>query len=327
MKTDRREKIRIFLGSVEPSYGRRGLDILEFLLEKAGFQTEKAEKDLDSRTFSDISSRSDIGSIGLSLTSERSRESFSTFLERNAANIKVPLIIGGLFADPFLAKELSEQHGLIIYYSRGKDSIVKNLNRALSGERPAPPEKGKGCNFKVWPELEKTAQRARISFLEGSPDLVAFCEDPRQGCPDCPSSFDRTCPLASGYATVKEIGYCSSFVNSFEKAILMIAPADMEIYSSYSKNKEFWYATQEIEELFRKKYDRVFAFRFPLKCPLCPPGECTMPKSKCNYPELLRPLHEEYCIDMANTSTNMAGDRKKIEMFALMLAGKDLRII
>lgn len=313
------------LVSLSPSYGRKGLQSLQKQWQEADFSVEMSGYDLDEKALSNVLKESNPDVLAISCTSPDSISTLKNFLKLEQYNPAMPLIIGGLYADPFLAKTLSDLYRIKIYYSRGKEDCVKILSMALEGRAPDPPCTGKAKTFPVPAGFEETAEKCNISFLEGPVDLIELTSDPLPGCEDCPGKIDRTCPLASGYSKIRGIDESRDLISTFSKVILMITPAlSMKtMVTSRNRRKSLWYSMLEIESIMEQKYGRAMSFKFPVKCPICEPGNCIMPQGKCNFPELIRPLHEEYCINMPATIINMAGDRESMDMYALVLTGEN----
>jgi len=324
MEYPEKDKI-VTLVSLSPSFGRKGLQSLLKQWQEADFSVELSGTDLDEMALSNVLKESNPDVLAISCTSPDSISTLKNFLQLEQHKLAIPLIIGGLYADPFLANTLSDLYRIKIYYSRGIEDCVKILSMALEGRDPDPPCMGEAKPFPVPVEFEETAEKCNISFLEGPVDLIELTSDPLMGCEDCPGKIDRTCPLASGYTKIRSITESRALISTFRKVILMITPAlsmkTMEI--SRNRRKSLWYSMLEIESIMEQKYGRAMIFKFPVKCPICEPGKCIMPQGKCNFPELIRPLHEEYCINMPATIMNIAGDRESMEMYALVLTGEN----
>jgi len=316
------ENSSVLLGAIEPSLGNKGLDSLAVILKQAGTKVQQYEVDITSEVLLEEVKNEEWIILALSLTTRESVYTLRNFLSVLGKRVIPPVVIGGLYANPFLAEELSISFEQRIYYSRGEEYLLETFYRAISRAAALPPMKGRGTTLFPFSDLDKATADTGISFLEGSTDLVVFTPEPLKGCPDCPGKRDLTCPVASGYSDVGDIDECRSFVRSFEKAVMMIAPALEPGTEDIGKRRKLWKATLETESLFRQKYGKAFAFKFPVRCPVCPPEVCTIQKGKCLYPEFLRPLHEEYYIDMVSTVRKMAGDRRKMEMYALVLVGQ-----
>jgi predicted metal-binding protein len=316
------EDSSVLLGSIEPSLGNRGLDFLAAILKRAGIKVQKYENDITSEVLLDEIENEEWTVLALSLTTRESVDTLRNFLSGLGKRVIPPVVIGGLYANPFLAEELSMSFEQRIYYSRGEEDLLEKVSRAMSREADLPPEKGRATKLTICSSLQEATADTGISFLEGSTDLVAFSPGPLKGCPDCPGKRDLTCPIASGYSDVGDFDECRAFVRSFEKAVMMIAPVLEPGTEDIGKRRKIWKAPLETESFFRQKYSRAFAFKFPMRCPVCPPEVCIIQKGKCLFPEFLRPLHEEYCIDMMSTVREMAGDRRKMEMYALVLVGQ-----
>ncbi|MBN1334267.1 MAG: hypothetical protein JW971_10930 [Synergistales bacterium] len=328
MKQGKKERViltgPILMATLSPSMGSEGLKLVGARWGSSGYRIHFMEGDSSAEAIGSFLEEIRPVLIALSCNSSRALEELERLFLETMIPHSTPVILGGIYATPFLAKEIRKKYHGLTYYSRNLEGAETVLERALRNDPPDPPIEGRGILLSPKGELGGIALRKDLVFFSAPLSLISFTDIPRLGCGDCPGNRDLTCPLAQGYAKEKGLEASRTFINSFSEALLICAPA---IGMNHLPEKrhlclDAWETLLEIEALLKGAWDRVFSYKFPVKCPFCLPEECLMPLGSCRHPDLLRPLHEEFNVDMGTTIHNIAGDRERIEMYSLVLLGE-----
>lgn len=314
----------VLLAALQPGFGSEGLKLVAEKWRSSGYQVQLAEGPVNKEYISSTIVELRPMVVALSCNSKGSLEELKRLFAENGIPGHIPVVLGGIYATPFLAMEISQRYHDLTYYARGLEDTEAVLRKALNRESPKPPVKGQGTLFFPRGNLERIAQANDLVFFSAPISLIRLTGQPRRGCRDCPGSKDLTCPLAQGYSRERGLNKSRLFLQGFSEALLVGAPVIPENHLPEQRPQciRLWSCLLEIEEELKKDWSRVFSFKFPVKCPLCLPEDCLMPQGICRHPDLLRPLHEEFNMDMGATIRNIAGDRKRIEMYSLILLRK-----
>ena len=328
MKKEEKENLTvsgpILMAALSPCTGSEGLKQVAAGWNSSGYRIHLMEGEASADTVGSCLEETRPILLALSCNSESSLDELERLFTENTIPCQTPVILGGIYATPFLAGRIRDKYHHLAYYCRNLQNADAVLEMALNNDLPDPPLKGHGILLSPEGELAMIALRQDLAFFSAPLSLVSLTDVPRPGCGNCPGKKDLTCPLAQGYAKEKGMETSRAFINTFTEAFLICAPA---IDMNHLPEKRLlcldaWETLLEIEALLKKEWNRVFSFKFPVKCPFCAPEECMMPHGFCRHPHLLRPLHEEFNIHMASTIQNIAGDRERIEMYSLVLLGK-----
>ena len=314
--------VTICLGTVAPSRNSIGKDVIARQLREEGYCLIDLGGNITVQTLEEAFSRKTFSLLALSCPEEECLHELN-FLISWAVKRSVPVLIGGTAVNVHdVAALRSALKAPFLYYSHNVSDLMTVVQKALKLEPPAMPLHGEGKPFFLFGEEKALAEEMGLWILEGNRNHVVIHERTRQWCGECPGNINRTCPLSSGYFVQRSMQESRLFVEKFRRLFLIGLPALKREEREVERKGRIaiWLAMKKLEGAFSKRFSQAVLFKLPIQCPLCPPEDCIMPLARCRRPQDQFPMHEEYNIDMMETARVIAGDRRSMEMYALLLA-------
>jgi methylmalonyl-CoA mutase cobalamin-binding subunit len=306
-EAERQTGTRIGIGVMAPAIQDCGKNLIKIVWKAAGYEVVDLGNTLQPERWLEEIGQRDLSLVGISCMTTKCIDNVHRLLSSmEEQSMNLPVIMGGIAANRAMAFNFSKTYGLPIYYGTDVGDAVEVLEKALS-KRPVEIPTIKEVEEMGSPaEILKETNRHGFRLFRIRISDILMDEDAREGCSHCSGDKRRLCPLEIGYEKLKSLKESTGLVNNYGYAVLVFAEIPDE--TDRPKCKSMWQGLLRAEQYFAAVSNDAHAFKFPMTCPFCLPKECTLPKGKCTFESLYRPLHEQYNINVKKTLANVFGD-------------------
>lgn len=299
----RREDRRAAIVVISPGRGDRGKNIIRLCWLRAGYEVVDFGKNVEPAEIVGRCATERIQALGIACVVSEARENLGKMFAAHVDALRnLPVIIGGIAVDRFVAQDLRQTWQSPVYYCLDLHEAVPVLRQAIA--RVEPP--------RLIPNDDSVSTMAiqRIDGLgfrlvELPIDAVAVDDQARAGCRYCSGEKNAACPLQNGWEWQRTLTESQEFVRSFDRALLVVA--DVIDETDQLAVRKLWSNQFELEHFLRRQEQvcEIWAFRFPTSCPFCDPEPCAPQPYACRFPAYYRPVQEAFNINMTATLQNL----------------------
>ena len=313
----------VAIATISPGRADRGKNIVRLCWGRAGYPVLDMGINISAAEIIEKLMLQKVSALGIACTLGEARTELESLLASlGALGMDIPVVIGGIAADPDYVSKLGCLQPIPVYYCRDLHESVSILRRALRRLPAAARCEWKAQQPAISSRISAQAKKCGFTVWELSPRDLIVDSRARDGCVGCSTAKQNQCPLEKGWEKARSIQSSRQFIDSFDTVYLL--GADIVDEANPADVLSLWNRQVEFQKLF--SLQTTFLFRFPTYCPYCFPAACEEEFSHCRFPDRYLGLHETYNINLQQTLVNKIGGMGSLIYSVLLVKQAAMRV-